>query len=54
MLTFTGRARLDPSQNDTVWEAIPQGERDQDPERKGGAVIIDLDSISGLGPTASS
>lgn len=50
LLTFKGRARLDPSQNDTVWAAIPQGEKDQDPERKGGAVIIDLDSISGLGP----
>jgi hypothetical protein len=50
MLRFTGRARLDPSQNDTVWAAIPQGEKDQDPDRKGGAVIIDLDSISGVGP----
>jgi hypothetical protein len=50
LLFFTGRARLDPSQNDTVWAAIPQGEKDLDPERKGGAVIIDLDSISGVGP----
>jgi hypothetical protein len=49
LLFFTGRARLDPSQNDTVWEKIPQGERDLDPERKGGAVIVDLDSIKGLG-----
>jgi hypothetical protein len=48
LLFFTGRARLDPSQNDTVWEKIPQGERDLDPERKGGAVIIDLDTIKGL------
>ena len=50
LLTFRGRARMDPGQNDTVWEAIPQGEKDQDPERRGGAVIIDLDHISGLGP----
>jgi len=49
LLFFTGRARLDPSQNDTVWDNIPQGERDLDPERKGGAVIIDLDTIKGLG-----
>src|SRR5579862_8138783 len=49
LLFFTGRARLDPSQNDAVWEKIPQGERDLDPERKGGAVIIDLYTIKGLG-----
>ena len=49
LLFFNGRARLDPSQNDAVWEKIPQGERDLDPERKGGAIIIDLDSIKGLG-----
>jgi len=49
LLFFTGRAHVDPSQNDTVWENIPQGERDLDPERKGVAVIIDLDSIKGLG-----
>ena len=49
LLFFTGRARLDPSENDTVWEHTPQGERDLDPDRKGGAVIIDLDTIKGLG-----
>jgi Pyridoxamine 5'-phosphate oxidase len=48
LLFFNGRARLDPSQNDVVWEKIPQGEKDLDPERKGGAIIIDLDSIKGL------
>jgi hypothetical protein len=49
LLFFTGRARLDPSQNDTVWEKIPDGEKGQDPDRKGGAIIIDLDTIKGLG-----
>ena len=49
LLFFTGRARVDPSQNDTVWEKIPDGEKGQDPDRKGVAVIIDLDSIKGLG-----
>ena len=49
LLFFTGRARLDPSQNDTVWEKTPDGEKGQDPDRKGSAIIIDLDSIKGLG-----
>jgi hypothetical protein len=49
LLFFTGRARVDESQNDAVWEKIPDGEKGQDPERKGSAVIIDLDSIKGLG-----
>jgi hypothetical protein len=49
LLFFTGRARLDPSQNDAVWEKIPDGEKGQDPERRGGAIIIDLDTIKGLG-----
>ena len=49
LLFFTGRARLDPSQNDTVWEKIPDGEKGLDPDRKGGAIIIDLDTIKGLG-----
>jgi hypothetical protein len=50
LLFFTGRARVDESQNDAVWEKTPDGEKGQDPDRKGQAVIIDLDSIKGLGP----
>ncbi|HEY1775132.1 MAG TPA: hypothetical protein VGG41_03130 [Solirubrobacteraceae bacterium] len=49
LLFFTGRARVDTSQNDAVWEKIPDGEKGQDPDRNGSAVIIDLDSIKGLG-----
>jgi hypothetical protein len=49
LVFFTGRARVDASQNDAVWEKTPDGEKGQDPERKGSAVIIDLDSIKGLG-----
>jgi hypothetical protein len=49
LLFFTGRARLDPGQNDAVWEKTPDGEKGQDPDRKGGAIIVDLDSIKGLG-----
>jgi hypothetical protein len=49
LLFCTGRARVDTSQNDAVWEKIPDGEKGQDPDRNGSAVIIDLDSIKGLG-----
>lgn len=47
-LSFKGRARVDPAQNDAVWAGTPQPEKNQDPERKGVAVIIDLDSAFGL------
>jgi hypothetical protein len=50
LLFFTGRARVDESQNDAVWEKTPDGEKGQDPDRKGQAVIVDLDTIKGLGP----
>jgi hypothetical protein len=50
LLFFTGRARVDTSQNDAVWEKTPDGEKGQDPDRKGEAVIVDLDTIKGLGP----
>jgi hypothetical protein len=50
LLSMTGRARVSPEDNDAVWEATPQRERDLDPERRGVAVIIDLDSVQGLGP----
>ena len=49
LLFFTGRARVDTSQNDAVYDKIPDGEKGQDPDRNGTAVIIDLDSIKGLG-----
>jgi hypothetical protein len=53
LLFFTGRARVDASQNDSVWEKIPDGEKGLDPDRNGVAVIIDLDSIKGLGGEGS-
>jgi hypothetical protein len=53
LLFFTGRARVDASQNDSVWGKIPDGEKGQDPDRNGEAVIIDLDSIKGLGGDGS-
>ena len=40
LLTFKGRARLDPSVNETVYGNSPKGERDRDPDRKGVARYI--------------
>jgi hypothetical protein len=51
LLTFKGRARVDASANDTVYANSPKGERDRDPEKKGVALIIDLDEVFGFGPT---
>ena len=51
LLTFKGRARLDPSVNETVYGNSPKGERDRDPDRKGVALIIDLDEVFGFGPS---
>jgi len=48
-LSFRGQAHVDPSANDEVYSAIIEGERQQDPERKGVAVIIDIDSVNGFG-----
>ena len=48
-LSFAGRAHVDPSANDEVYAAIVQGERDQDPDRNGVAVTVDVDSVNGFG-----
>lgn len=47
-LSFKGSARVDPSVNDAVYEAMIEGERNADPERKGVAVIVDVDSVHGF------
>jgi hypothetical protein len=49
-LSFRGRARVEPSANHDVFAHIIDGEKAQDPERKGVAVIVDVDSVSGFGP----
>jgi pyridoxamine 5'-phosphate oxidase-like protein len=49
-LTFRGRARVEPSANDEVYANIIDGEKAQDPDRNGVAVVIDVDSVSGFGP----
>jgi Pyridoxamine 5'-phosphate oxidase len=48
---FLGRARRDDDESvrQTVFDNSPQFERSQDPERKGVAVIIDLDRVIARG-----
>lgn len=48
-LSIEGRARLAPEINDEVWAEIIEGERQQDPERGGVAVLIEVDTIAGAG-----
>jgi hypothetical protein len=50
VITFRGRGRIDKS-NDvrrTVYNNAAAGERERDKERKGDALIIDLDSVDGF------
>jgi Pyridoxamine 5'-phosphate oxidase len=49
-MVFRGRARVDASDaaRQHVYEHSPEFERNQDKERKGVALIIDLDSVSGF------
>jgi general stress protein 26 len=46
---FSGRAHVadDTPTRQAVYEAIPQVEKDHDPERTGAALIIDVDRIQG-------
>jgi hypothetical protein len=48
-LSFEGRARVAPEANDQVWAAMIEGEREQDPERKGVAIVIEVDGVAGAG-----
>ena len=49
---FAGRARVDdrPEVRDEVYSRTPAIERNLDAGRRGRAVIIDLDSVEGIGP----
>ena len=49
LLTLMGRARVDPRANDVVYANTHPAERDRDPQKKGVALIIDLDEVSGFG-----
>ena len=50
---FHGRARVvdDPEVRDTVFTNAPELERQQDPERHGKAVVIDIDRVIARGQT---
>jgi hypothetical protein len=52
-LSIRGRARVDPSVNDAVYKKIIEGERGQDPEQKGVAVVIDVESVRGFAATGA-
>lgn len=49
-LQFHGRARIaaDEAERTRVFESAPEREQASDPERKGVAVIVDLDRIEGV------
>jgi hypothetical protein len=49
MLSFRGRARIDPSANDRVYSNMIEIEQKLDPERKGVAIIIDVEQVRGYG-----
>jgi Pyridoxamine 5'-phosphate oxidase len=48
-VSIKGRARLDPAVNQHVYDNMIELERNFDPERKGVAVVIDVDSVDGAG-----
>ena len=50
---FKGRAHVDSDATvrDAVFDRSPQRERAQDPERAGTAIIIEVDSVRGRGPS---
>jgi hypothetical protein len=48
-VSIKGRAHTDEAQNDKVYDEMIEGERGQDPERKGIAVIVDVDHVFGFG-----
>lgn len=48
-LAIQGRARLDSTADEDVYASISDVEKSKDPDRKGVAVIIDVDSVSGVG-----
>lgn len=48
-LAIEGRARVAPELDQEVYDAIVERERQQDPERQGVAVLVDVDSVTGAG-----
>jgi len=50
---FSGRARVeaDPAVREVVFINTPEPERNADPRRNGVAVVVDLDTVEGMGPS---
>jgi hypothetical protein len=47
-LSFHGLAHAEPGADETVYDAMIEGERNQDPDRGGVAVIIDVQTVEGF------
>jgi len=47
-LVLTGRAHVEPGLDDEVWATIPEFERGRDADRKGVAMLIDIDRVVGV------
>lgn len=50
-LSFHGLAHVDPAANDAVYEEMIEGERGQDPDRAGVAVVVDVQTVQGFAAT---
>jgi hypothetical protein len=50
LLRFEGRGRVvtDAAERNAIFEAAPQRERDGDPQRRGTAIVVDLDTVFGV------
>ena len=48
-VSIEGRASTRPELNDEVYEATVEPERQQDPEKQGIAVVIEVDAVRGFG-----
>ena len=52
-LSFRGLAHVEPDADDAVYQSMLEGERDQDPDRRGVAVVIEVESVRGSGTDGS-
>ena len=50
LIRFRGKGRVERSGAiyEQVWETMPERERDADAEKKGAAIIVDLESVFGM------
>jgi hypothetical protein len=49
-MRMSGRARLAPELNQTVYDRSHERERARDPDRRGVAIVIELDHVTSSGP----